>query len=138
VYLNHRKIAGILIENSLQGAVIKQSIIGIGVNINQETFSAPKAVSLKNITGTNYDLEQVVQDLLLHLENRYQQLLSGFFTDLWFQYHEFMYRKNEVTTFLTVTDKFEGIPKGIDHAGRLQVLVGTEVKSFNVKEIAWK
>jgi BirA family biotin operon repressor/biotin-[acetyl-CoA-carboxylase] ligase len=138
IYVNDRKISGILIENSVQGTAIKHSIIGIGININQELYHTPKAISLRQVTGMEYKVDDLIKNLLLHLEYRYQQLLAGVYDDLWHQYHEFLYRKNEPTQFKTATEKFEGIPKGIDSAGRLQVLVGNEVKVFNVKEIAWK
>lgn len=137
VYINDKKVAGILIENSVQGTVIKQSIVGIGVNINQTGFDSHKATSLSAITGLTYKLEECISGLLHHLEHRYHQLLAGAHADLWHQYHEFFYRKNKKTQFNADAVDFEGIPKGIDEAGRLVVLIKNEVKTFNVKEIAW-
>ncbi len=58
IYVNNDKIAGVLIENSIMGSSIEYSIAGIGLNINQEKFTgdAPNPVSLKNITGIDYDI----------------------------------------------------------------------------------
>ena len=54
IYVNNDKIAGILIENSIMGDKIENTIAGIGLNINQNKFSsdAPNPVSLELITGT--------------------------------------------------------------------------------------
>lgn len=137
IYIKDKKIAGILIENSVQGAVIKQSIVGIGVNINQTEFGSAKASSISAVTGLTYTLQDCIGVLLHHLEYRYHQLLAGAHADLWHQYHEFFYRKNKKTQFNADQICFEGVPKGIDEAGRLVVMVENEMKTFNVKEIAW-
>lgn len=61
VYVDNRKICGILIENSLAGANIAYSIIGIGLNINQERFvsSAPNPVSMFQISNEKYNINEV-------------------------------------------------------------------------------
>ena len=66
IYVGDRKICGILIENRLQGSCIKDSIIGVGLNVNQLRFvsDAPNPVSLVNLTGRTFDLSQLLQQLL--------------------------------------------------------------------------
>ena len=65
VYWRDKKACGVLIENSLDGADIAQSIIGIGINVNQERFlsDAPNPVSLTNITGREHDLEALLRQV---------------------------------------------------------------------------
>ncbi|MDO4510634.1 MAG: biotin--[acetyl-CoA-carboxylase] ligase [Bacteroidales bacterium] len=65
IYYRDKKICGILIEHTLSGSRIGHSIIGVGININQERFvsDAPNPISLKNITGQDYDLERMLRDL---------------------------------------------------------------------------
>lgn len=65
IYHHDRKICGILIENSLEGTKIAHSVIGVGININQTRFvsDAPNPVSLKQITGDGYDLDQLLHDV---------------------------------------------------------------------------
>lgn len=71
IYWNDRKIAGILIENSLQGNKINAVTIGIGLNVNQKVFlsDAPNPVSLSQILGREVDrnelLESVCEEILL-------------------------------------------------------------------------
>lgn len=63
LYFGDRKLAGILIENSLSGINIARSIVGIGLNVNQDRFfsDAPNPVSLKNITGREHDLDTLME-----------------------------------------------------------------------------
>ena len=46
IYYDQRKICGMLIENYIKSNSIKFSVIGIGLNVNQKSFSNPTAVSL--------------------------------------------------------------------------------------------
>ena len=66
IYWKDKKIGGILIENELEGKYIVQSIIGIGLNINQKKFhsSAPNPVSLFQILGTEIDKMEVFKKVL--------------------------------------------------------------------------
>lgn len=76
IYWKDNKIAGILIENELIGKDIAQCIVGIGLNINQETFhsSAPNPISLRQISGKETDPDLILQDLLNRITNYYNEL----------------------------------------------------------------
>lgn len=65
IYVGDRKLCGILIENSLAGQMLGRMIVGIGVNLNQTVFvsDAPNPVSLKQLTGREFDVEKVVGDV---------------------------------------------------------------------------
>ena len=64
IYFKDKKLAGILIENSIQQGKISQSIAGIGININQTKFlgNAPNPVSMTLITGQTYDIASILED----------------------------------------------------------------------------
>ena len=66
IYVEGKKIAGILIENRLQGDRIKDSIIGIGLNVNQQEFhsDAPNPVSLRQLLGHDVDREELLHEYL--------------------------------------------------------------------------
>ena len=76
IYYADKKLGGMLIENLLQGAQIKNAIIGIGLNINQEHFpgEAGNAVSLKQILQKNYDLRGLLADICNHIEAYYRRI----------------------------------------------------------------
>jgi len=67
-----KKIAGILIENVINQQDIKQSIIGIGLNVNQTNFvNLPMAISMKNLTGTDFNRDIIVTELVKQLKYFY-------------------------------------------------------------------
>ena len=76
IYVGDKKICGILIENRLQGGVIKDSIIGVGLNVNQLCFvsDAPNPVSMANVTGRQFDREQLLQELLEAFQQEWADL----------------------------------------------------------------
>lgn len=63
IYYGDSKISGILIEHSLDGEGIDYTIIGVGLNINQQVFvsNAPNPISLTHITGESYDLNLLTE-----------------------------------------------------------------------------
>ena len=80
IYWKDKKIGGILIENELEGEYIVQSIIGIGLNINQEVFysDAPNPVSLKQILNVDIDIQEVMMKVVHGIVGGYRQLESNF------------------------------------------------------------
>ena len=62
IYFKDKKIAGVLIKNEIKGMKLGTSIIGIGLNVNQTTFSEslPNPISMKMITEKDYDLEEIL------------------------------------------------------------------------------
>lgn len=63
IWVGERKICGMLIENILDGTVVRSSIVGIGINLNQDAFdpSLPNPVSLSMLTGRHYGLEETLE-----------------------------------------------------------------------------
>ncbi|MBO6079283.1 MAG: biotin--[acetyl-CoA-carboxylase] ligase [Bacteroidaceae bacterium] len=66
VYWNDFKMAGILIENTLQGDRILDTVAGVGLDVNQEVFvsDAPNPISMRNITGREFDLDALLNDIV--------------------------------------------------------------------------
>lgn len=94
IYWKDKKIGGILIENELEGKYIVQSIIGIGMNINQEAFysDAPNPVSLKQILGAEVDIQEVMMKTVHGIVGGYRQLENNF--DITQQAIGTLYRKH--------------------------------------------
>ena len=94
IYVGDRKICGILIEHSIIGMDLQRSVIGVGINVNQEEFKsdAPNPVSMRQLTGSRYDLEKELAaavgeiSALLEsasvLEGR-EEIHSSFLASLW-------------------------------------------------------
>ncbi|MEK9603181.1 MAG: biotin--[acetyl-CoA-carboxylase] ligase [Flavobacteriaceae bacterium] len=117
-----KKIGGVLIENMVKGERIVNSIIGIGINVNQKQFFAlPHASSLLLQSGKKFDiadlLEKILKFLDLNLEivsqNRGQELLE--------QYESLLFQKGEGINFRHQSEKFKGIIMGVTENGLLRV-----------------
>lgn len=66
IYCNEKKLCGILIETLISESKLKHLLIGIGVNINQETFDGKLndiATSLKNEIGKEIEIEKLINDI---------------------------------------------------------------------------
>ena len=75
VLINGKKIAGILIENSVQGDEVSSSIIGIGMNVNQTSFDGLQhASSLFNFTNSELEIEHVLELLIANM-NAFHRLI---------------------------------------------------------------
>jgi BirA family biotin operon repressor/biotin-[acetyl-CoA-carboxylase] ligase len=96
IYFRDQKLAGILIENEITGQILSQSVTGTGININQEIFrsGAPNPVSLKQITGKDTDLDDLLEKLSKTIGKRYEQLRTGESESIIRDYHASLYRKD--------------------------------------------
>jgi BirA family transcriptional regulator, biotin operon repressor / biotin---[acetyl-CoA-carboxylase] ligase len=138
IYINNDKIAGILIENSIMGDKIENSIVGIGLNINQNKFSsdAPNPISLGLITGTNYDLATCLKQLASNLDKRYNQLLSGSFDQIKHEYVSQLYRLEQWCNYRDLNGQFTGMLKSVTDYGRLKIEKQTgEIREYAYKEV---
>jgi len=128
VYCEGQKISGILINNFIKRSSIESAVIGIGLNVNQNSFEYEKATSLSLLSGNNtYDLPQILESLILSIEKRYFQWKNHRET-LWNDYLDRMYWYGEVRTYKANNRFFTGIIRGVTKAGRL-ILEGEEKTS---------
>lgn len=122
IYVSDDKIAGILIENSISGNSFDYCITGIGININQKEFTgdAPNPISLTQITGIDYSLDDSLDLLCRQLDFRYTQIKDGGNRQILKRnYLENLYRYQEFVQFKCKNRKFTAKITGIDQSGRL-------------------
>lgn len=135
LYYGSQKLGGILIENSLSGPKIQYSIIGIGLNINQQAFELPTATSFSLLTGRAYPREALAARLLECLERRYLQLRAGQVGTLRRDYLQALYRYQEIHPFIIDGQTVSGQIVGVEEDGRLAVAIGNELRRFGMQEI---
>ena len=136
VYVNDRKIAGILVETILEGYQVDDAIIGIGLNVNQGHFALPMATSIKMESGlTSIDRMTLLESIISAIESQYLFLKSQAFEKIQARYYEKMRWRGELRTFKDADGVFEGEIIGIDESGRLLVKTFDQLKRFDVKEI---
>lgn len=132
IYYGDRKICGMLIENMLQGSTIKDSIIGIGLNVNQETFrsDAPNPVSMYQILGRETDREVLLQEFLKQLDLAFESEATPS------TYRELLYRRDGYYPYEDDNGPFQAKLLDVLLGGSL-VLLDTEGKAryYAFKEV---
>lgn len=135
LYYGDQKLGGVLIENSLSGTKIQHSIIGIGLNINQQRFAVPTATSISQLTGRLYARDLLAARLLECLERRYLQLRAGQVGSLRQAYLQALYRYQETHLFSVAGKTVSGQIVGVEEDGRLALAIGNELRRFGMQEI---
>ena len=136
IYVGDRKICGILIENRLQGSSILDSIVGIGLNVNQTAFlsDAPNPVSMKQVLGREVDREELLQLFLKELEAVYAMDIEPLSAD----YRQRLYRKDGFYDYQDGGGMFKAKLLNVQDDGRL-VLLDTDGKAryYAFKEVSF-
>jgi BirA family biotin operon repressor/biotin-[acetyl-CoA-carboxylase] ligase len=138
IYAGDDKIAGILIENSITGNTIINSIAGIGLNINQVKFTdgIPNPVSLKMLTGKEHDLDLCLKQIALCLDRRYKQLIAGSRAEIRNEYISSLYRLHELHSYKTDLGLLYGKIVSVNYSGCLQIEDDWKnIHEFQFKEI---
>jgi BirA family biotin operon repressor/biotin-[acetyl-CoA-carboxylase] ligase len=134
IYVGDKKICGILIENQLRGRLISDSIVGIGLNVNQTVFrsDAPNPVSIAQLTGHEEDREALLQAfhqrLSVTMEMEPEALMEA--------YRSRLYRREGFYKFSDCRGEFEAKVMNVLDDGRL-VLLDTEgtARMYAFKEV---
>ena len=94
IYVGNQKIAGILINNIIQGQSIEYAIVGIGVNVNQEVFKseAPNPVSISQLANKSFDLHTLRNQLTEALNFWYESLKNDRYDLIEPKYISLLYR----------------------------------------------
>ena len=133
-----KKICGILIENILNKELITNSIIGIGLNVNQLFFEGlPNVSSLQKITGRTFPLEEVLQMIFKEIAHNLSNLCPENFEVLLEEYHQHLFRKDKPSTFeFPNGERVIGYSRGVSQNGELQVeQEDAVISSFRLKEL---
>jgi len=140
IYIDDKKIAGILLENNIRGNDIRDCFAGIGLNVNQVVFhsDAPNPVSLKMLLEKDINLDYCLQILSENIQIKYKKLRESGPDALNTEYLNSLFRLEEPSEFISNGKKFAGIIMGTDNYGRLEVRLKTgEKKLFDFKEITF-
>lgn len=136
IYWKDKKICGILIENSLMGEHILQSITGIGLNINQTEFKsdAPNPTSLSRITGNSYNLDEILGKVVNNILSYYQLAKDGNTTEIVSLYKNALFRKDGYHFYNDGVEDFEAKIKDIEPSG----LLALEKPNGTIRKFAFK
>tara|TARA_B100000941_G_scaffold91858_1_gene63750 strand:+ start:69 stop:827 length:759 start_codon:yes stop_codon:yes gene_type:complete len=137
IYAGINKIAGILLEASVSKRNIDHTIIGLGVNINQQEFGGLKATSVLLETGSTQRIDDIMELILLSLEKWYQKLKNRDYEEIILRYHSLLFWRNEKHVFYIRGELIDGQIKGINNRGQLIVEIKGVNQIFNNKELVF-
>jgi len=137
LFVNSLKIGGILIENTVSGKHLGESVIGIGLNINQKTLIST-ATSLARERQQEFEREEVLQIVLQEILLVYHRLRLEKWEKIKSLYYAKLY-KMAIPYNYTLADgkQFRGVLKGISEEGKLILLTAEGEKQFDFKEVAF-
>ena len=136
IFIDNKKVCGILIENILQKTHLEYSIIGVGINVDQTVFSNAKATSLKLHNHKDYDPSELMENVLASIEYSYLMLKNGHYPELKRYYHDYLYWIGEEHTFSSTTT-FQGVIQGIDEVGRLMINSNGQTQHYDHKAVSF-
>lgn len=138
IYVGNKKIAGILINNTIKGKEIMFTVVGIGININQRTFSrgAPNPVSIWHYLNCDLKLKFCLKNVLSHIENRYQQLNNNETYQFHSDYKKALYRLNDYNLFKYNNSMISARITGVNEYGQIQLMQKNDMEIIcDLKEI---
>ena len=141
IYWNKKKLGGILIENDLTGKLLDKSIIGVGINLNQEQFAsdAPNPVSVWQITGHTTEPLTILRKIMQRFSGYYELIKKGNTHDLIDQYHKSLFRRVGFHKFrIPGGEEFDARIRRVEPDGHL-VLERTDGQkdTFGFKEVEY-
>jgi BirA family transcriptional regulator, biotin operon repressor / biotin---[acetyl-CoA-carboxylase] ligase len=138
IYAGTKKIAGVLIENYIIDNTVTDSILGVGININQSRFGdhIPDAISLRNLTSGIYDLEICLDKVCRRIDRWYLLLKQGERAIILNNYTSRLFRLNEKHGYESSDGIFRGYIRGIDDFGQLKIEDEKgHVRHFGLKQV---
>jgi BirA family transcriptional regulator, biotin operon repressor / biotin---[acetyl-CoA-carboxylase] ligase len=133
----NKKIGGILIENSIKSDGTINSIVGLGLNVNQTDFDdLPKASSLAVICKSTFDKEAILFSIIENLERNILSWNQNT-VSMWADYTNTLFKKGIPMPFSDENNNnFMGIIQGVNEIGKLEILLENDsVCEYGIKEI---
>ncbi|WP_462427942.1 biotin--[acetyl-CoA-carboxylase] ligase [Fusobacterium varium] len=132
VYLDDKKLSGILVEK-----VNNFFIIGIGINVNNKELGTADevAISLKNKTGKNYIIEDVIFTVMDEFKKYYKRFYDGEWKYILNEINSKNYLKEKFVNIVSINETVTGKVNEIAQDGRLEVEVSGKKRFFDVGEV---
>ncbi|HXR83031.1 MAG TPA: biotin--[acetyl-CoA-carboxylase] ligase [Hanamia sp.] len=139
LFINDSKTGGILIENVIKGTLWQWSVIGIGLNINQESFDQFNltATSFKLQNGKDFNVVNLAEELVEIVLKRIADLEAGAFSKMLEEYNQKLYAKNKMVKLKKDNEIFQTKVIGVSAAGQLITKDAFE-RRFNFDEVEFK
>lgn len=139
IYIGDKKACGILIQNNISGHHLLSSIVGIGLNVNQELFhpDIPNPTSIKLSTGLSHNIAEITETLFGEFESAYLKLKDEMYIDLMEEYQSRMYKLGELSNFKIEDRVIQGSIHSINEHGQLVIEIDGKMQNFSKTEIQY-
>lgn len=141
IYWQDKKICGMLIENDVQGKQIENSVIGFGINVNEQSFPSdlPNPISLRQITGMVHDREYLLDTFMREFFLLYRDFEQGNIEGIEDEYMFDLYRVNDYYWYEDANGKFQAMIEDVLPSGHLllRTLDSGEVRKYAFKEVTF-
>lgn len=138
IYVKREKIAGILIENQIQGSVVSSSIIGLGLNVNQRVFpDRIKATSVALQLQEEVELMDIFNQLYGYLDFWCDQLMQSNFSLLRKSYYKVLFQFETAHYYKDAGGIFSGRITGVNAEGKLEIESSQGKRTYDFKEVAY-
>jgi BirA family biotin operon repressor/biotin-[acetyl-CoA-carboxylase] ligase len=139
IYVGDEKIGGILIYNEIMGDHYEYAVAGIGINVNQKSFSKdiPNPISLASLTGKEHEIPELVRQLISCLDDRYEQLRRLDLEKIRSEYYSNLLGFEEERQYEHKGQIIEASISGVNDFGHLQLESGSGKIECDLKEIVY-
>ena len=137
IFYEKRKLAGILINSTIKASMMDISIIGIGLNVNQMRFQdwPTHPISLKMISGKDFDLQPLLEQIAERIITKVEQLKTDP-TSIEQDYLKRLFRYHTWADYEVDGKVLRLFMTGIDPFGRLQLVDGQQKQhQYEIKQI---
>lgn len=137
VYVDSKKISGILINNIVKGGIINSSVIGIGINVNQTNFNKKYiATSMKLLSKKDFKLNEIEKILMKNIKKQTMILLEKKISLLSSRYNNHLYGKNLDSLFILNKKRIYAKVIEVNQNGKIKLMFGDgEVNEFSQNEV---
>lgn len=140
ILVEDQKIAGILIQHYVMGEEILASIIGAGLNLNQQDFppDLPNPVSLSMISKEHYEPHKALQAVIENLDYYLQPRVLKSPKVLTEQYLSHLYRYRRWERYIIRGKEVKAMIQGITGLGMLVLTDETGMEyQCDIKEVVY-
>jgi BirA family biotin operon repressor/biotin-[acetyl-CoA-carboxylase] ligase len=137
IFVEGKKIAGILIENQLTGSQIQRSIIGIGLNVNQTEFENLHATSVFLETGIFNEPRVILNNLMKTMSEKIALINEKKYENLKHNYETKLFQMNQPAIYEDESGKFQGVIKGVSGEGKLIIEKENSIVFYGLKEVVF-
>lgn len=139
IYIGDNKTCGILIQNNISSQQIMSSIVGIGLNVNQDSFhpDIPNPTSIKLSTGMQHDIAEIRETIFGEFENAYLKLKDEMYIELMEAYQSRVYKLGKLSNFKIEERVIQGRIHAINAKGQLVIEIDGKLENFSKTEIQY-